>query len=162
MKIHRYFKNSDFSLRKFDQFVEWLIIFGLISFILLVCCSCGTTRTVPIETIKEVTKIDTLYLNTFRFDSTYISHDFLTDRSRDTILIRKTNTEIRHKILRDTVERVKIEIQRDSIPYEVRIETIKEVPRKRYWFDILSYICFGICSAGLFITIFCLQKGRRR
>lgn len=130
--------------------------------LLLSIAACSVTRTIPIETIKQVTKTDTLYLNTFRFDSTYVSHDLLTDRSHDTILTKETNTEIRYKILRDTIERVKIEIQRDSIPYEVRIETIKEVPRKRNWLDVLSYICLGICSACLLFTLLCLLKGIRK
>lgn len=126
-----------------------VIVFVIVIVAALSCCSCSVTRTVPIETIKQVTKTDTLYLNTFRFDSTYVSHDLLTDRSRDTILIKETNTEIRYKILRDTIERVKIEIQRDSIPYEVRIETIKEVPRKRNWLDTVSltfFFTFLLCS----------------
>lgn len=75
--------------------------------ICLLLTGCSITKTIPVETIKEVTKVDTIYLNTFRFDSTYVSHNLLTDRSRDTIFIKETNTEIRYKILRDTVERVK-------------------------------------------------------
>lgn len=116
--------------------------------------ACSVTRTVPVETIKQVTKTDTVYLNTFRFDSTYVSHNLLTDRSRDTILIKETNTEIRYKILRDTIERVKIEIQRDSIPYEVRIETIKEVPRKRNWLDISAYTWMIVSIAAIVFWVY--------
>lgn len=129
-----------------------VIVFVIVIVAALSCCSCSVTRTIPVETIKQVTKTDTLYLNTFRFDSTYVSHDLLTYRSRDTILIKETNTEIKYKILRDTVERVKIDIQRDSIPYEVRIETIKEVPRKRNFFDYISYASLGLLI-GAVLTI---------
>lgn len=140
-----------------------VIVFVIVIVAALSCCSCSVTRTVPVETIKQVTKTDTLYLNTFRFDSTFVYQGFEKDYRRDlhktstvnpqplvdTILIRETNTEIKYKILRDTVERVKIEIQRDSIPYEVRIETIKEVPRKRNWLDTVSltfFFTFLLCS----------------
>lgn len=136
-----------------------VIVFVIVIVAALSCCSCSVTRTIPVETIKEVTKTDTLYLNTFRFDSTYVSHDLLTDRSRDTILIKETNTEIRYKILRDTIERVKIEIQRDSIPYEVRIETIKEVPRKRNWLDTVSLTFFFTFLLGFVIYLIYRLKG---
>lgn len=128
----------------------------------LVICSCCVTRTIPVETVRTETKFDTIYLSNIQYDSIYVSQDLFTDRTKDTILIRQHDVEYRYKMIRVTVERVKIEIQRDSIPYEVRIETVKEVPRKRNWFDILSYICFGICSTGLLITIFLLLKGVRR
>lgn len=153
MKIPKISKNSDHFIRRFNSFVEWFIIFGLLIFILLVCCSCSITRTVPIETIRTETKVDTIYLSNIQYDSIYVSQDLFTDRSKDTILIRQHDVEYRYKLIRDTIERVKIEIQCDSIPYEVRIETIKEVPRKRNWFDILCNICFGICSASLLITL---------
>lgn len=123
----------------------------------LVCCSCGSTKvvqTIPVETIKEVTKTDTIYLNTFRFDSTYISHDLLTDRSRDTLLICETNTVYKYKLLRDTVERVKIEVVRDSIPYEVRITETVEVAKPPTLFDRLCKACFFLLLGSLLITVF--------
>lgn len=136
-----------------------VIVFVIVIVAALSCCSCSVTRTIPVETIKQVTKTDTLYLNTFRFDSTYVSHDLLTDRSRDTILIKETNTEIRYRILRDTIARVKIEIQRDSIPYEVRIETIKEVPRKRNWLDTVSLTFFFTFLLSFVIYLIYRLKG---
>lgn len=132
--------------------VNSLFLAIAISFCLLIS-GCSVTKTIPIETIRTETKVDTIYLNTFRFDSTYVSHDLLTDRSRDTIFIKETNTEIRYKLLRDTVERVKIEIQRDSIPYEVHIETIKEVPRPRTWFDHLSRSVFWIVIVIVIVIV---------
>lgn len=140
---------------------HWSVFLIGFSF-LIIClsmCSCSTTKAIPVETIKEVTKTDTIYLNTFRFDSTYVSHDLLTDRSHDTILIKESNTEIRYKILRDTIERVKIEVVRDSIPYEVRIETFKEVPRPRTWFDHLCQSSFFLLlGAILYIAYRTIRK----
>lgn len=120
-----------------------LLIFLLSLFALCTLIGCGSIRkvqTIPVETITQVTKVDTVYLNAFRFDSTYVSHDLLTDRSKDTILIRETNTEIRFQILRDTIERVKLEVVRDSIPYEVRITETKEVKYIPWWIKALTTI----------------------
>lgn len=89
MKIPTLSKNEDPVLRRVDRMVEWfiLIMFGCIT--LLFCCSCSVTRTVPVETIKEVTRTDTLYINNVQYDSIYVSQDLFTDRSKGTILIRQ-------------------------------------------------------------------------
>lgn len=121
--------------------------------------SCGTTRTVPVETIKQVTRTDTLYINNVQYDLIYVSQDLFTDRSKDTILIRQHDVEYRCKLIRDTIERVKIEIQRDSIPYEVRIETIKEVPRKRNWLDTVSLTFFFTFLLSFVIYLIYRLKG---
>ena len=86
---------------------------------------------------------DTIYLSNVRFDSVYVSNQVFQDRSRDTVFIRQHNVEYRYRVIRDTVERIKTEVIRDSIPYEVRVVDIKEVPRQRTWFDKLCYCCFG-------------------
>lgn len=118
--------------------------------------SCGTTRTVPVETIKQVTRTDTLYINHIQYDLIYVSQDLFTDRSKDTILIRQHDIEYRYKMIRDTIERIKFEVVRDSIPYEVQIETIKEVPRKRNWLDTVSltffFTFYSVLSSILFIA----------
>lgn len=136
------------------------LIFTIVIVTSLVCCSCSTKR-IPLESVREVTKVDTVYLNSYRYDSTYVSHDLLTDRSHDTILIRELNTEIRFRILRDTVEHVRLEVVRDSIPYEVTVTEIKEIQRPSTFFDRLCRVCFDICFAGFTILLLCLIKGIR-
>ena len=130
--------------------------------LVLVCCSCGSTKAiqmVPLETSKEVSIHDTIYLSNVQYDSVYVSRDLFTDRTLDTLLIRETNTEYRYRHLRDTVERIKIEVLRDSIPYEVRIETVREVPRPKTWFDRLCrYAFFLLCGALLFFVYRCIRK----
>ena len=101
---------------------------------------CSTTKYVPIESIHEVTKTDTLYINNVQYDSIYVNHDLLTDRSRDTILIKEVNTEYRYKLLRDTIYRTKIEIQRDSIPYEIKVVETREVRYIPPWIKTLAWI----------------------
>lgn len=127
----------------------------------LLLAGCSVTKTFPVETIKKVTKVDTIYLSNIQYDSIYINNVLYTDRSRDTLLIRETNTEFRYKLLRDTVERIKIEVVHDSIPYEVRIETVKEVPRKQTWFDNLcQYTFFLLCGVLLLLLYRTIRKFR--
>ena len=103
----------------------------------LVLTGCASHR--PLQVAEHVTR-DTLYLSSQQYDSIYVFQDRQLDRSRDTLLIRETNTEFRYKLLRDTVYKV----QHDSIPYEVRIETVREVPRRRNILDYISYACLGL------------------
>lgn len=110
---------------------------------------CGSTKhiqTIPAETIKEVTKTDTLYINNVQYDSIYISKNKYTDRNHDTILIRQHDVEYRYKLLRDTIERIKIETIRDSIPYEVRITETIEVEHPPTLYD-------RICKATFWLLI---------
>lgn len=132
---------------------------------LLVCCPCGSTKrvieSVPIETIKEVNIHDTLVIHDVQYDSIYVSQDRYTDRSRDTLLIREKQVEYRYKLLRDTVERVKLGVVRDSIPYEVRITETVEVPRSLNWFDHLCrYSFFFILGANLLLLYRFFRKLR--
>ena len=134
----------------------------IILFTLLVCCSCGSTKdipTIPVETVKEVYLHDTLVVRDIQFDSIYVNHDLLTDRSRDTVLIRETNTIYKYQMLRDTIERVKIETIRDSIPYEVKIIETKDVPRPLTWFDHLTRACFWFLLGivGFYLIRFILE-----
>ena len=126
-----------------------LIVLCLSLLFLASCRSSQNIQTVPVETIRTETEVDTIYLSTIQYDSIYINKVSYTDRTRDTLLIRETNTEFRYKLLRDTVERVKIEVVRDSIPYEVRIETVKEVEHEPTWFDHLTRTTFWLVIGAL-------------
>lgn len=97
--------------------------------LLLVCCSCGSTKVVT-QTVRDVQK-DTVYLSNIQYDSIYISQDKLIDRTKDTLYIRDVSVEYRYKLLRDTVRIV----ERDSIPYEVTIVETKEITRPLTLFD---------------------------
>lgn len=110
-------------------------LYLVLSFLL---CSCGTSRHVQMQVAEQVQK-DTVYLSNIQYDSIYVLQDKYTDRSRDTLLIMETNIEYRYKLLKDTVRIV----QRDSIPYEVRITEIKEVRKPPNTFDYLCYLSFG-------------------
>ena len=106
--------------------------------------SCSTTKqiqTVPIESLHH----DTLYINKQSYDSIYIDNTHLIDRGGDTITITKTKTEYRFRLLRDTIRIARI----DSIPYEVRITEVEEVPRPRNFFDYVSCLCFGLVIGAI-------------
>lgn len=144
--------NSDPALRKLDRFVEVFIIAGILSIILLVCCSCGSTK-VATQLVEHVQK-DTIYLSNTQFDSIYIFQDKYVDRSRDTLFIKDKSIEYRYKLLKDTVRVV----QRDSIPYEVTVTEVKEIKRPLTWFDHLCRISFGICLSGFLILLYKFVK----
>lgn len=108
--------------------------------ICLVCCSCGSTKVVPLETIRDHQVHDTIYINNVQYDSIYVSQDKFIDRTKDTILIRQHDVEYRYKLLRDTIERIKLEIRHDSIPYEVRIIETKQVKYTPPWVKTLAII----------------------
>lgn len=126
--------------------------------ICLACCSCGSTKVVPLESIRDHQVHDTIYINNVQYDSIYVSQDKFIDRTKDTILIRQHDVEYRYKLLRDTIERIKLEVRHDSIPYEVRITEIKQVKYIPSWIKTLAII--GIIGI-LVLLIYTFTKLKR-
>ena len=122
--------------------------FVIVIVIVIVTAACSSLR--QVQVVREVSR-DTLYLSNVQYDSIYVYQDHLTDRSRDTVLIRETNTIYKYQMLRDTIERVKIETVHDSIPYEVKIIETKDVPRPLTWFDHLTRACFWVLIGVIFV-----------
>ena len=120
---------------------------------LLLFTSCSTSRHIQTQLVEKVSK-DTIYLSNIQYDSIYVLHKKYTDRSKDTLFIKETNIEYRYKLLRDTIRIV----QRDSIPYEVRITEVKEVKYIPPWTKALAYI--GSISI-LFLLIYIFTKLKR-
>lgn len=100
----------------------------------LLLCSCSTSRHVQMQVVEHISK-DTIYFSNVQYDSIYVLQDKYTDRSRDTLHIKETNIEYRYKLLRDTIRIV----QRDSIPYEVRITEVKKVRYIPPWIQYLAW-----------------------
>lgn len=119
-------------------------------FVLVFVCSCSTTKTIPVETIHEVTKTDTLYINNVQYDSIYIDRFAQVQKVQgvqevqgvrvDTLIKELTKFEYKYKLLRDTIYRTKIEVQRDSIPYQVRVVETKEVRYVPPWCKWLATV----------------------
>lgn len=150
--IFRIFPTSEEAYNAFLRFQ----LFAILLTLLLVCCSCGSTKMVT-QTVRDVSK-DTVYLSNTQYDSIYIYQDKLVDRSRDTLYIKDKSIEYRYKLLRDTV-RI---IQRDSIPYEVTVTEIKEITRPLTLYDKTCRACFwflvGILGFHLIRFILKLRK----
>lgn len=117
----------------------------------ILLCSCSTSRHVQMQVAEHVHK-DTVYQSNIQYDSIYVLQDKYTDRSRDTLFIKETNTEYRYKLLKDTVRIV----QRDSIPYEVRIVEIKEVKYTPPWIQYLAW------AGGLSILLLIAKISRKK
>ena len=151
MKIPTLSQNLDPVLRKMDRCIETVIVIGILSFTLLVYCSCGSTK-VATQLVRDV-RVDTVYLSNVQYDSIYIYQDHVsehhlgtlpvTDSSgkylntpirTDTLYIKDKSIEYRYKQLKDTIRVV----ERDSIPYEVTITEFKEITRPLTWYDHFS------------------------
>lgn len=143
-------KNQAPAVRRIDRLINLFILIGFLSFTLLVCCSCGSTKVVS-QTVERISK-DTIYLTSQQYDSIYIYKDRSTDYRRgltetletsetlkpDTLYIKDVSIEYRYRLLKDTVRLV----ERDSIPYEVTITEVKEITRPLTWFDYLCRYSF--------------------
>lgn len=155
MKIPTLSQNTNLALRRVDRMIELFILIGILSFTLLVCCSCGSTKVVT-QTVEHVRK-DTVYLSNIQYDSIYVYQDHISEHHlgtlppvnskgeylntpmhTDTLYIKDKSIEYRYKLLRDTIRVV----QRDSIPYEVTITETKEITRPLTWYDHLTRLTF--------------------
>lgn len=151
MNIPTFSQNSDPALRKLDRFIEWFLLTLILSFTLLVCCSCGSTKVVT-QTVRDVS-VDTVYLSNVQYDSIYIYQDHVSEHHlgtlppttsegqyldtpmrTDTLYIKDKSIEYRYKLLKDTIRVV----ERDSIPYKVTITEVKEITRPLTWYDHFS------------------------
>ena len=158
MKIPTLSQNLDLVLRKMDRCIETVIGIGILSFPLVVCCSCGSTKVVT-RTVRDVS-IDTIYLSNVHYDSIYIFQERTSDyhmnplnplkpSETDTVFIKDVSVEYRYKQLKDTIRVV----ERDSIPYQVTITETKEIQRPLTWYDHLTRSVFWIVIGILFVQL---------
>ena len=151
MKIPTLSQNTNPALRRVDRMIELFILIGILSFTLLVCCSCGSTKVVT-QTVEHVRK-DTVYLSNIQYDSIYVYQDHVSEHHigkmepvtnlekdilipirTDTLYIKDKSIEYRYKMLRDTIYKTQV----DSIPYQVTITEVKEIQRPLTWYDHFS------------------------
>ena len=158
MKIPTLSQNLDPVLRKMDRCIETVIVIGILSFTLLVCCSCGSTK-VATQLVRDV-RVDTVYLSNVQYDSIYIYQERtsnyhmnplnpLKPSETDTVFIKDVSVEYRYKLLKDTIRVV----ERDSIPYQVTITETKEIQRPLTWYDHLTRSVFWIVIGILFVQL---------
>ena len=114
--------------------VGQLYAVGCVSGLLLpLLLGCSSSRPVRTQLVRE-TLHDTLIQQAIRHDSVYIYRERLLERTQDTCYIHDLSVEYRYQLLHDTVRQT----MRDSIPYEVRVTEVREVPRKRTVWDWFS------------------------
>lgn len=109
-----------------------LFILSLVTFCTFIGCRSAKQAA---QLIREV-HTDTLYLSNVQYDSIFVFNDRQLDRSRDTLLIRETNTEYRYKLLRDTIYKTRV----DSIPVIREVEVVREVRHIPWYAKLLSWI----------------------
>lgn len=111
------------------------IVFLIVIVIALLIAGCkGSQHLAVTERITH----DTCYISNVQYDSIYIDNLHFIDRASDTIVIRDRKTEFRYKFLRDTIK----VIQRDSIPYEVRVIQTKTERYTPWYARTLAFIGF--------------------
>lgn len=123
------------------------ILLALLSVVLLV--SCKTQQQNFGEYNHTETKIDTCYINKLVYDSIYVEHNKDRYTHNDTVYLKENSIEYRYKVKTDTIYKKQIEMKTDSI----YIERVIETPRKRNWFDWISYLSFGIIALFLIYKI---------
>lgn len=177
MKIPTLSQNLDPALRRMDRAIEAFILIGILSFTLLACCSCGSTKVAT--QVVEHTSVDTVYLSNVQYDSIYIYHDHVSEHHigtlkpfetsetsetwstkpmrTDTLYIKDKSIEYRYKLLKDTIRVV----ERDSIPYEVTITEVKEIQRPLTWYDHLSRAILWLNIGFVLLIIIRLIKRNR-
>ena len=175
MNIPTFSQNSDPALRKLDRFKKWFLLTIFLSVTYLVCCSCGSTKTVT-QTVRDV-RTDTVYLSNVQYDSIYIYQDHVSEHHlgtlppttstgqyldiptrTDTLYIKNKSIEYRYKMLRDTIYKTQV----DSIPYQVTVTKVKEIQRPLTWYDHLSRAILWLnIGFVLLVVIHLIRKIKR-
>lgn len=99
-------------------------------------------------TIREKSH-DTVTVSDIRYDSVYVYQERFRDRSRDTVYVNDVSVTYKYRMLHDTLRLV----TRDSIPYEVRVTQVREVPRRRGAIDVAAYCCLGLVAGMLIFKL---------
>lgn len=160
-------KNSDPALRRLDRAIEIFLTIMFTSIVLLVCCSCGTTKHAT-QLVRDV-RVDTVYLSNKQYDSIYIYKDRVSEHHlgtlppmssngqylnapirTDTLYVKDVSIEYRYKLLRDTVYKTQV----DSIPYQVTVTEVKEITRPLTWFDHLTRATFFLFIGALVLLVY--------
>ncbi len=117
-----------------------LLILLAVAFTLLQ--GCATRQAVQ---VAEHQTRDTIYLNRLAYDSVFVSHDRLLDRSKDTVFVHDRLVEYRYRLLRDTIYKSRT----DSVPVIQTVEVTKEVERIPWWSQVLNWTALLLLLAIL-------------
>jgi len=108
--------------------------------LLCICCACGTTKYIPIETTR------TEYRDNFLRDSIYLRDSVFVKEKGDTLIVEKYRYLYRDKIVRDSI------FQTDTIRVPYPVEVIKEVKKPFSSWQNFQVWCGRIALAILFLV----------
>jgi hypothetical protein len=83
--------------------------------ITLLCCACGTTKYVPVETVKTEYRDNFVRDSIFRYDSVFVK------QTADTVFFERYKYLYRDKIIRDSI------LIQDTIRVPFPVEVVKQV-----------------------------------
>ena len=123
----------------------WALWICVLLMIALWLTSCTTTKVVTVEKVKT----DTTYITKHQRDSIWLHDSIHVTERGDTIRIERWHTKYVEREVHDTLYRAKT----DSIP--VPYEVIKEVPRKKSWFErtMFSVGIVALMALALFLAM---------
>ena len=123
----------------------WALWICVLLMIALWLTSCTTTKVVTVEKVKT----DTTYITKQQRDSIWLHDSIHVTERGDTIRIERWHTKYVEREVHDTLYRAKT----DSIP--VPYEVIKEVPRKKSWFErtMFSVGIIALMALALFLAM---------
>ena len=120
--------------------------------IALLCCACGTTQYIPIETTR------TEYCDNYLRDSIYLWDSVFIKEKGDTLIVEKYRYLYRDKIVRDSI------FINDTIRVPYPIEVVKEVKKPLSSWQNFQVWCgrIALVIALLVILYFVLKLKNKR
>jgi len=107
--------------------------------IALLCCACGTTKYMPIETTR------TEYRDNYLRDSIYFRDSIFVKEKGDTLIVEKYSYLYRDKIIRDSI------FKTDTIRVPYPVEVVKEVKKPLSGWQNFQVWCGRIALAILLL-----------
>ena len=119
--------------------------------LLCICCACGTTKYIPVETTR------TEYRDNFLRDSIYLRDSIFVKEKGDTLIVEKFRYLYRDKIIRDSI----FQIDTIRVPYPV--EVVKQVKKPLTgWQNFQVWYGRIALALGLLAIIYFVLKQKKR
>ena len=120
--------------------------------IALLCCACGTTKYIPIESVK------TEYRNIATTDSIYLRDSIFVKEKGDTLIVEKYRYLYKDRILRDSI------FKTDTIRVPYPVEVVKEIKKPLTGWQNFQVWCgrIALALALLAIIYFALKLKKKR
>lgn len=129
----------------------WIWLSVMVILCALMICTAGCTRRiyVPVESVSHRT--DTLMVAVNRTDTVLNSDTVRVRETGDSVIMEIVKWRTRVRERRDTVYRAKSDTVFREKPYPV--ETVREVPRKRAWWETALLWAAGLMTAAAAIRV---------